>query len=333
MNVPKKRGRKPKNKPDDENKSPKKRGRKPKPKNDDDIKSKIPKKRGRKPKEKIYGITKSITNDNNLTDQNIILHLPISITDLEKDYNENITSVEYQKIIDEPLPFEPTNNFQTIDSKSIEKISKDNDILQIDDGIEKKLVKRNIKNIMFEFIDGNNRKEWPQSTNIYCMWCCHPFDTIPCALPIKYINDVFYLKGCFCSFNCAAAYNFDKKNENIWERYSLLNLLYKKIYNTSFIKIKLAPPRETLKIFGGFLTINEFRNNFLMNKKYSIIMPPFISIIPKIEENIYEYTNKHPSYIPVDENVINTAAIKIKRSKPITNPKETLESYMALKIS
>ena len=61
------------------------------------------------------------------------------------------------------------------------------------------------------------------------------------------------------NYNCYdynyLSYNFyDYNDTNKWERYSLLNLLY----NNSK-KIKLAPSRLTLNIFGGPFNINQFR--------------------------------------------------------------------------
>ena len=103
---------------------------------------------------------------------------------------------------------------------------------------EKITMKKNLNKVMYEFLDANKKGEWPMSTNIYCMWCCHPFEGPPCAVPVRYVDEVFYVWGCFCSFNCAAAYNFKEyKVSEVWERYSLLNLLYKKIFDKPFIKI------------------------------------------------------------------------------------------------
>lgn len=353
----KKRGRKPKSKEDIINNntktSPKKRGRKPKPKVEEDTKPKVTRKRGRKPKEKVYSVTKQIPITSETNDENVILRLDVTKTDLENLRNESIFNPQNNH---EPKPYEPDTNFQYINAlhKNNDKNydinynkqydpnydqngnnkSKNNweDLAQIDDGTEKRLIKRNLLNIMYEFIDGNNRKEWPKNTNIYCMWCSHPFDTLPIALPEKLVKDKFYLSGCFCSFNCAASYNFNQNTYNIWERYSLLNLLYKKIYNTKPIKIKLAPPRETLKIFGGFMTIEEFRKNFLTNNSYSVITPPMISLVPRIEENIFEPINTNSLFVPLDENMVQDVSLKLKREKPLTDPKKTLESYMDLKI-
>ena len=114
---------------------------------------------------------------------------------------------------------------------------------------------------MQQFID-----EWPNSTDINCFWCCHKFESTPCSIPESLTNDLFKVKGCFCSFNCATAYLFSKEsNKNsIWEKYSILHLLRNKLMkiNDNSI-IKPAPPREALKSFGGYLTINEFRNSII----------------------------------------------------------------------
>ena len=67
---------------------------------------------------------------------------------------------------------------------------------------------------------------------------------------------------------CATAYNFSQNTlqNDIWERYSLINLLYGKLYN-NVDKIKLAAPRNILRIFGGELNIHEFRK---LNKNYKV---------------------------------------------------------------
>ena len=198
-----------------------------------------------------------------------------------------------------------------------------------------KVIKKNLRNILYEFINANNEKTWPESTNIHCWWCCHQFTNTPCALPEYYKKDKFYVSGCFCSFNCCASYNFSKNDDNIWERFSLLNLLYKKLYNQKFVKISLAPPRETLKIFGGYLSIEEFREVLIKNEKtYSVVKPPLISIIPKIEENISQNVKSKNGFPLVNENILNKTqnSLKLKRNKPVTNPNNTLQSFMDLKI-
>jgi len=365
----KKRGRqcKPKEDTSEIEKIQKKRGRKPKVKDINEL-EKIPKKRGRKPKEKIYSVKelpKTFFEENK--NETFILHLPIKVSDKNNTplpntdndssysiYNEELNNY---KINDNNLLLTQSNlldvNMNMNNSYNLHNLifdEKESNILHTydakshDDDIKpNKIIKKNLKNIMYEFINANNDKTWPDSTNIYCWWCCHPFSGPPCALPEYYKKDKFYVNGCFCTFNCAASYNFSKNNDDIWERYSLLNLMYKKLYNHKFVKINLAPPREILKIFGGYLNIDEFRENSLKNDKtYTVVNPPLISIIPKIEENISSNTginnvnskaikNNYPS---VNENILNKTnnTLKLKRNKPVTNPNSTLQSFMDLKI-
>lgn len=348
----KKRGRK--RKPKEENeveKVQKKRGRKPKIKNLDEN-EKIPKKRGRKPKEKVYSVKelpKTFFEENK--NEALILHLPIKTFDKSNSSNPlpNMNNECNYSIYNENLNnYEINNNNLLPTQLDLLSINIDNLVFDNDksDNIEKKeieieddtkpnrIIKKNLKNIMYEFINANNEKTWPETTSIYCWWCCHPFSCMPCAIPEYYKKEKFYVDGCFCSFNCAASYNFSKNDNNVWERYSLLNLMYKKLYNQKFIKINIAPPREILKIFGGYMTIEEFRENCLKcDKSFTIIKPPLISIIPKIEENISVSKNQK-NYPSVNETILNKthSNLKLKRIKPVTNPNSTLQSFMDLKI-
>jgi len=80
--------------------------------------------------------------------------------------------------------------------------------------------------------------------------------------------DTFKTFGKFCSPECAAAYNFNDiiSFGNAHERYSLLHDMYFDIFRGC--RIKLAPSRLALKIFGGKLSINKFRE-ISKNPKYN----------------------------------------------------------------
>jgi len=358
----KKRGRKPKPKEENINieKVQKRRGRKPKPKDllEED---KVPKKRGRKPKEKIYSVKelpKTFFEENK--NETLILHLPIKPSDNILDNNPvpNKMGIDYSsyendldnsyllptqtnliKNITDKFLFDNENNDDTFFNKKEiieEKVIENNENENENDVKQNKIIKKNLRNILYEFINANNDKVWPESTNINCWWCCHQFTNTPCSLPEYYKKDKFYVSGCFCSFNCTASYNFNRNDDNMWERFSLLNLMYKKLYNTKFVKISLAPPRETLKMFGGYLSIEEFRENLLRtDKTFSVVKPPLVSIIPKIEENISNTVrNIKTNYPLINESILNKTHnnLKLKRNKPITNVNNTLQSFMDLKI-
>jgi hypothetical protein len=141
----------------------------------------------------------------------------------------------------------------------------------------------NMKIPLIDFRDG--KQIIPAKTDVCCWWCTYTFDTIPVYIPELYNNNMYYVFGCFCSFNCANAYNLNLNDYKVKERHSLLiNMaitIYKKnVENDIFI----APQREILEKFGGPLSIAEYRKNFkACTKEYRLILPPMASIIPVIE--------------------------------------------------
>jgi hypothetical protein len=115
--------------------------------------------------------------------------------------------------------------------------------------------------------------EWPDKTNVCCWWCCHTFDTTPCTLPLKYdsLRKRYTFTGIFCSWNCTKAYNFHKNDHKKYERGQLISLLVKQLYSiTDSINIKTAPFRECLKMFGGYMSIDEFRDGFSVVDSYHL---------------------------------------------------------------
>jgi len=238
----------------------------------------------------------------------------IRVTHTDNWYEENTTDITVQNLIRD-----------VVETKSLNYNS------------NKKKSKK-VEEVMKEFNETACHLKWPQSTSIYCFWCCHSFNNIPCALPLRYVDDTYNLYGCFCCPECAAAYNFKNmgNNNESWERYSLLNNLYKDTFSDANIKIKLAPSRETLNIFGGNLTINEFRNMCTNYKKtHKIIMPPFISCTPQQEEvNIHnKYYKTKNFFIPVNKDDLEKANenLRLCRRKPLTKKSNTLENCMNLK--
>jgi hypothetical protein len=139
---------------------------------------------------------------------------------------------------------------------------------------------------------------WPSKTKVCCWWCCHQFNNTPCTLPLSYdsYKNTFTFTGIFCSWNCTKAYNFNKNDHKKFERGELITLLVKKMYGiTSAITIKSAPFRECLKMFGGYMTIEEFRNDFSIVDEYQLNLIKFRYVYPEITEvtNINVKSNKN----------------------------------------
>ena len=282
----------------------------------------MPKKRGKK--------TKNI-NEPSL-EQSSILHLTIDNLDNLDNIESNNPKITSPKAYDQSTMV--YKEIDKLDKLSKKKTPDNKQSIVIQDKNIK--IKKNLKYIMYEFIDSNNRKSWPMKVNTHCLWCCHSFQNIPIAIPYKKKKEVFHLCGNFCSFNCAASHIFSTTEDYTtkWEKFSLLHLLRKQLIEIDINKkIILAPPKEILKIFGGFVDIDEFRNKSENNITYNIIKPPMISIIPQVEENILNYTKtKDDLYIPLNKKLIKSAtdSLKLKRKNKIT--KNTLKEYMKLKI-
>ena len=182
---------------------------------------------------------------------------------------------------------------------------------------------------MNKFSKTNILKSWPENTNLGCWWCCHTFTNQPIGVPCNKKNDIFYLYGCFCSYNCATSYVFNNNIGNKYEQYSLLKLIYKKIHNKES-NFKCAPPKEILEFFGGTVSISDYRKSFDINDlSYRYLIPPIISIISQVIEEKKNILNKNKQ----NNKVLNTVnTFKLKRTKPLNNSKNSLESTMGLTI-
>ena len=223
-------------------------------------------------------LTSNSSNKN--TAKNIFSFINVNKNSSSNDSNngnmlQHQSNIEYKYVRSDNLNSDTSTNI-------LSNIS--NNILNQD---LQKIMRNNIRKIKYSF--DNNRK-WLCKSNVHCLWCCHQFDTVPIAIPKKICDDTFHLFGYFCSFNCSASYIFETSvlASNKWEYYSLLCLLQKKITgDKSYKKINFAPPRECLKIFGGFLSIEEFREQFNL-VDYNVMLPPMIPIESTIENSIVQ---------------------------------------------
>ena len=193
-----------------------------------------------------------------------------------------------------------------------------------------------IVQLLREFDEKKNGGIWPASTNISCFWCCHRFFTVPFGIPIKYTNEKFHVFGCFCSLECALAYNIYSNNhvDEIWERSNLIHFLGRKV-NYGNRVIKPAPHRCSLKMFGGYLSIDEFRKYSHQDKHNHVNFPPMISVNQQIEEINECDINNNNDYIPLDTDRINKykERMRLKRTKPIHDSRSTLDHAINIKIT
>jgi hypothetical protein len=206
------------------------------------------------------------------------------------------------------------NIFKLSDNNSIDN-NENNDIKHNENHINKKAF------ILLENFLEN--KEWIEKCDVHCWWCCHKFNTVPIGIPEEYNerHKKFRVFGVFCSFGCSIAYG-QEHYPNYSRLKTLSAFLYKKLtggnitdkntyikylnnilhvnnfHNDESLKqdyinglselidetLEPAPPRYTLQMFGGQLTINEFRNKSKERKIFKRIAYPMVISRNYVEE-------------------------------------------------
>lgn len=278
----------------------------------------------------------------NTNTKNIIVHLKITkekLIELEAIITNNLSNSLYDKNSYDLLDNLKFEKFEKIDDNNEEKKKSDEPINQKDKiinikkiDIKKKAeeqqkrrnliinsgIKYKIDKIMLNF----NYNEANNNGDLWCWNCCHPFIGTPVGIPekISYNNNkfIFELSGVFCSYNCAYRnlrptmvddisnintncdiFYSDDKADKIQMLEMLCHIEMKTPLNS---KIKAASSRSALKVFGGKLTIEEYRANFLQNSAYHIYKYPMISINYNLEETTTKINNNSISYENIEAN-------------------------------
>ena len=342
----------------------------------------MPKKRGRRPKDKSYTVISNYKETPvEIEDENIILHLPGDEKINSENYNDIIINTDgimrYDPVLNEPMPYEPLNQMQSDYANILEKNhakididENENQELDCENDPDKSSIEKDeiyVRTIGFEEMNKNyfnvlkkvkilkmiqaddNKTEWDTCSELACFYCTEKFQTMPIGIPLRHIRGKYYCKDNFCSFNCAAAYIFSgfdtRYHFKKWEYYSLLCLMAKEINekidaeignnNKKIIYVKLAEDRNLLKKFGGPMTIDEFRKQFnFLDKKYSLLYPPVSCMYPQTEVAHYVSIHRQKAMMLNNENRFQELNdLRLKRDKPLIQKKNTLEEYMSLKIS
>ena len=107
--------------------------------------------------------------------------------------------------------------------------------------------------------------DWPDRTDLACMWCEETFDWPPVGAPVRHDpkKDCFTLKWQFCSFNCCKAWMLDRRMPQVSNIFWLAMKLYgrRSEHRIRLEGIRPAPRKEALKKYGGWMDIEEFRAN------------------------------------------------------------------------
>jgi hypothetical protein len=230
----------------------------------------------------------------------------------ETDKTHESLDSYYKLVNDLEIPHEDKNKITIVNTDIIIKVLPENVPIHLFN-YSKTNGKSDViaRNTNYDYVTGNTENKllplfdidgvkWPTSSPYACWNCDAYFKGPPIGIPEKESGETFHCQGNFCRFECVARYLFDHESgSEYWNKYSLLCIMYKKAMSLdSCIKVKMAPPRETLLKYGGKYTHEEYHKTIDDNKIIDIYKLPLIPILFYIAEtsqsiDIQGIMNKH----------------------------------------
>ncbi len=181
----------------------------------------------------------------------------------------------------------------------------------------------------------------PQTTDIQCFWCTHPFEGIPYFLPVKEEHKTYHVYGNYCSPQCCLSFLLNEHLDSHvrWERMSLLHRMYKSVG-----RLYPAPPREALKVYGGIYSIEEFRQIISNNRiRVDIQVPPMVSILGTLDtkpidfydsslQNTFTQGFSMDRFKAWSEQGGALKSLRLQRSKPLKDRESTLDACIQINV-
>lgn len=190
--------------------------------------------------------------------------------------------------------------------------------------------------LLVQFKDSSEVKTIPSQSTAACFWCCHSFSHRPVVLPVRDTGEHLIVMGNFCSPECAAAYLFDMR-QDAHTRWEQLALLYRVYGDACDNNIHPAPPRSILRLFGGSLSIQEYRGLIRSHKvRVDIHLPPMVSILATMDTKPIDFYDAS-----LTKNINETVkerlqkaeeVLRLRRTKPLKAWESTLDACLNLKI-
>lgn len=156
---------------------------------------------------------------------------------------------------------------------------------------------------------------------IWCWWCCHPIPRDVFQMPIQYdeLRNTFKTIGQFCDFACVKAYANSQECSYKQSRLTLISKYYKHVTG-KFIhtkEIRIAPPRQCLKVFGGEMDISEFRAT---NHTMILVRQPIVTMKQSIEQqSCSNYRWLHHKLSKTNENGVSLLDFENSQKSKINN--------------
>jgi hypothetical protein len=194
--------------------------------------------------------------------------------------------------------------------------------------------------LMVQYKELQPTKKLPSTTEIACFWCAHQFSWQPSIIPEREEKGVYRVYGNFCCPECAVSYLLQESMDPHvrWERMALLHRIYD---SDGKGRIFPAPARESLELFGGPMSIEQFRATVRAGKvRIDVHMPPMVSILGSIDTKPIDFFDTSLKNMmlhgatPFGTTSAEKKAekgeegLRLKRSKPLKDRDSTLDSVM-----
>lgn len=178
--------------------------------------------------------------------------------------------------------------------------------------------------------------------DLVCWWCVHPLPQLPCMhLPTKYDDrrDRFETKGNFCSWQCAKAWALDMNSARSGEIQMILMMMRRRAIGR-YEPLWPAPKREALKIFGGTMTIEEFRSygglveppiiHWPDEKRHVPIIGGATAVTETVDAPVTAPTKDKTRLKAIQNSTSSSDTLKLKRMKPLARAESKLENVLGI---
>ena len=165
-----------------------------------------------------------------------------------------------------------------------------------------------------------------------CFWCCHPFPWRASVLPVSYdaYENIYTCEGHYCSPECAMSYLYSDislSDVGRWMRHALLVDMYRSLFKSKVITP--APHRHMLRMFGGQLDIEQFREYISTSEDMvAMQLPPLRLHVPSM--NVQGPIRDVKKFVALSQETVDKASkeLRLKRTKPVHSSGATLDKCM-----
>lgn len=188
-------------------------------------------------------------------------------------------------------------------------------------------------------------RPWPAATDQWCWHCCHPFSTQPLPMPMRHDSrrDVFHVGGTFCSWACMKTHNWESSSHLKTVIVNNISLFHWRCTGT-LGRIRPAPPKQALAVFGGTMSIEEFRAASDAPVEYTILPDNMVhhhQVVQEVNARrlavVAAAAKRPPPDLAAMVNFKDVSAknetLRLKRPKPPHNSRNLLERTMGIGVS